>query len=126
MLVSHGRLAVAVWQGHDQNPVDAILAESMVRFGRPQAARQLVGHALGDAEALRTLVASAGSRDVRIRSVTKSHCSPSAKCPERARVAPSHVSTVTWMHVEVRDDAAYARARGWVLPMAAHLLTARA
>ena len=130
VLVSHGRLAVAVWQGHDQNPVDAILAESLVRFGaHGQAAQQHIGHALGDAEALRTLVASAGLRDVRIRSVTKLHRYPSAELfLQRRLVAPElDASTVTRMHAEVRDALRpYAEGEGLVFPMAAHLPTARA
>jgi ubiquinone/menaquinone biosynthesis C-methylase UbiE len=130
VLVPEGRLAVAVWQGHDQNPVDAILAEALVRFGaHGQASRQLVGHALGDAEALRTLVASAGFRDVTICSLTKMHRYPSAELfLQRRLVAPEpDAASVARMHAEVRDALRpYAEGEGLVFPMAAHLLTAQA
>jgi ubiquinone/menaquinone biosynthesis C-methylase UbiE len=130
VLVSGGRLAIAVWQGRDQNPVDAILAEALVRFGaHGQASRQLVAHALGDAETLRTLVASAGLCDVTIRSVTKLHRYPSAELfLQRRLVAPElDAATVARMHAEVRDALRpYAEGEGLVFPMAAHLLTAQA
>ena len=62
---------MAVWQGFDQNPVDAVLAEALARFGvYGQAGPQVLGHALGNAEALRTLVAGAGFRDVTVYSVS--------------------------------------------------------
>ncbi len=128
VLVPKGRLAVAVWQGHDQNPLDAILAEALVRFGaHGQASRQVVGLSLGDAEVLRRLVASAGLRDVTIRSVTELHWYPSAELfLQRRLVAPElDAATVARMHAEVRDALRpYAEGEGLVFPMAAHLLTA--
>jgi ubiquinone/menaquinone biosynthesis C-methylase UbiE len=130
VLVPDGRLVMAVWQDHDQNPVDAILAEALVRFGvRGQAARQLVGHALGDAEALCTLVAGVGFGDVTVRSITKMHRYPSAELfLQRRLIAPElDAETVARMHAEVRDALRpYAEGEGLVFPMAAHLLTAQA
>ncbi len=129
VLVPKGRLAVAVWQGHDQNPVDAILAGALVRFGaHGQASRQLVGHALGDAEALRTLVARAGLLYVTIRSVTKLHRYPSTELFLQRRLAAPELdaATVAQMHAEVRDALRPSAEReGLVFPMAAHLLTAQ-
>ena len=128
VLVPDGHLAIAVWQGHNQNPVDAVLTEALVRFGaQGQAARQVVGHALGDAEALQELVIGAGFRDVTIRSLTKLHQYPSAELfLQRRLVAPElDAATVARMHAEVRDALRpYAEDEGLLFPMAAHLLTA--
>ena len=128
VLVPEGRLAVAVWQGIDQNPVDAVLAEALVRFGaRGQATRQVVGHALGDAEALRALVAGAGYRDVTIRSVSKVQRFPAIDLfLQRRFVAPElDAATAARMHEEVRAALEpYAEGEGLVFPMAANLLMA--
>lgn len=129
VLVPRGRLVLAVWQGLEQNPVDAVLAAALVRFGaRGQATRQMVSHDLGDAAALRTLVAGAGFQDVTIRSLTKMHRYPSADLFLQRRLAAPELdaATVARMHAEVHPALRpYVEGEHLVFPTAAHLLTAR-
>ena len=68
VLVSGGRLALAVWCAIESSAGHHALAEGLAKHVSPEAAALMHGaFCLGDADTIRLLLAEAGFRDVRIR-----------------------------------------------------------
>lgn len=77
VLMAGGRLAVSVWGGADENPIDAGLGAVLVRHvGETAAVRQAVLHALADPNDLRLLLLASGFGSVAVDSVTFEHRVP--------------------------------------------------
>src|SRR5919201_2858935 len=89
VLVPTGRLALSTWREITRSPGFAALAEALARHV-PAAVATIRGpFALGDADALRALVAGAGFRDVVIRPLARTLRFPSAEEFVRRYVAGS-------------------------------------
>jgi ubiquinone/menaquinone biosynthesis C-methylase UbiE len=79
VLAPGGRLALSVWRSREHQPAWLRLAEALDRHVDPEVGDVMrAPFAFGDPEALRTLVATAGFRDVALRIVIESVRFPSA------------------------------------------------
>jgi SAM-dependent methyltransferase len=128
-----GRLALSVWLPIAHNPGFAILAAALDRHCSP---RLLDGpFSLGDAAALRTLLAGAGFRDVTVSVATKLARFPSAMAFVEGYLAASFLAGPV-AEADARARAAlvadactglepYLDAAGLAFPMESHLATAR-
>ena len=91
VLKSDGRLALSVWRSLPHNPWERILADALERHVSPEAgAGMRISPSFGDAEALRTLITTAGFREVRIHIVilTMRHPSPAEFIPGQLAALP--------------------------------------
>jgi SAM-dependent methyltransferase len=70
VLVKGGRLAMSVWRPVELAPGFRVLREALARHVGPDKAA-LPPFSLGDAEAIRSMVAGAGFREIRIRAEVK-------------------------------------------------------
>jgi SAM-dependent methyltransferase len=79
VLAPGGRLVLSVWRGIEHSPGFAVLAEALSHHIGPEAGGLMTAgpFGLGDAEALRALVAGAGFVDVAIRPAQKTLRFPS-------------------------------------------------
>ncbi len=68
VLAPAGGLALAVWRGVEHQPFYAALTEALERYVSPETAASLrAAFTLAQADELRTLVAGAGFRNIRVR-----------------------------------------------------------
>jgi protein-L-isoaspartate O-methyltransferase len=136
VLVPGGRLALNVWRTIEHNPVALAMAQALGHYVSPEAETFRHGpFALGDGEALRTLVVGAGFGEVLIRPVVKVLRFPSAEAFVQQYIAG--VAPLAQMVAQVAEQAradllrevcaavqAYVDADGLAMPKASHLVTA--
>lgn len=103
VLVSGGRLGLMVWRGIEHSPGFGVLAGALARHVSAEAAGIMrAPFGLGEAEALRALVAAAGFRDITIRPVAGT-----VRFPSAARFVQDYVagSPLAGHVVKVSDEA---------------------
>ena len=134
VLVSGGRLAMAVWRSIEHTPGFRVLEEALARrIGAAQAA--LPPFSLGDAAAIRAFVTRAGFREVRVRADVKLSRWQSAEHMVRSVVggAPTMLGALAEQGAGVLDaivaevaDATrgYLDDEGWATPQATNIITA--
>ncbi len=84
VLAHDGRLAVSVWSRIEGSPRMAALAEALERHAGPEAANnRRAPFALGDPAQLHDLLAGAGFREVRVRTLAETARFPSPRPPCR-------------------------------------------
>jgi ubiquinone/menaquinone biosynthesis C-methylase UbiE len=128
VLAPGGKVAISVWQGLDQNPVDQILVEAVKRHAGPAAILSTaVAHSLGDADDLRDLVASAGWREVTVSSLEKQHRSLSPDSMVARALTPAmDEATRSAIRTDVLTALEPFRSGDEIVfPMRAHIVTAR-
>ena len=135
VLVPGGRLGLSVWQSLPANPGATALATAVERHLGPEAAAlRRAPYALGEAEALHTLLRAAGFRAIRIDAAVRTVRFPSIEIfvfgtllAGAAYVGSIPVSEATRVailedtHMTLQD---YVDADGVAFPMAAHLAIA--
>jgi ubiquinone/menaquinone biosynthesis C-methylase UbiE len=135
VLVPGGRFAVAVWCDIESSPGHHALTRGLERHVGPEAAGLMSGaFRFGDAQALQTLLETAGFRDVRVRREKRVARFPSPQLFVRWVVVGSVLGRTG---VQVRDESLAALIRevdgalqpyvgsdGLAFPMEAHLAVA--
>ena len=136
VLVSGGRLGLAVWRSTARAPGWEALERALARHVGEAAAR-LPPFSLGDADELRRLVEGAGFRNVVIRAESKPSrfASPEAFVHQAAAGAPTMLGTLSAVSDTARqallDEViealrSYTGSDGLAFPQATHLLYAEA
>ncbi len=137
VLTPSGRLALGVWRGLDRQPFYAALTEALERYVSPEAAASLrAAFTLAHADELRSLLAGAGFRDIRVRIRARLTRYPSlaeyvlgylSGTPMAGAVAAldevSRAAMVEHVCSSLRD---YVDDDGMAAPWEAHLVSARA
>lgn len=134
VLVGGGRLAASVWSSIEGSPGTAALVSALERHvGLEAANNRRAPFALGDADELRGLLAEAGFRDVRVRTLVETARFPSPEALVEAQLAATPLSTLGPLTDEarrtvVRDvrDALrpYLHDGDLAVPMEAHVVLA--
>jgi ubiquinone/menaquinone biosynthesis C-methylase UbiE len=108
VLAGGGRLAASVWSRIEGSPGMAALVEALERHvGIEAANNRRAPFALGDADELRGLLAGAGFRDVRVRTLAETARFPSPEALVEAQLAATPLSTLGTL----TDEARWAVAR---------------
>ena len=137
VLIPGGRLALAVWRSNQHHPFFGALADALTRHVSPEAgAGGRAPFALGDATELRTLITGAGFSDVgihieilpmRVTSLEQYVPEQLAATPMAGAVAAAGESARTALLRDISIAVqAYRDDEGWVFPMEAHIMSARA
>jgi ubiquinone/menaquinone biosynthesis C-methylase UbiE len=133
-LVPAGRLALGVWRGLEHHPFYAALTNALQRYVGEEAAASLrAAFTLADADKLRSLVAGAGFRNIRIRIRSRLTRYPSLQeyvlgylsgSPMAGAVAALNDTARTAMVEHVCTSLqAYVDDDGMAAPWEAHLVT---
>jgi ubiquinone/menaquinone biosynthesis C-methylase UbiE len=131
-----GRIALLVWRPIEYSPGFALLAEALAQHVSAEAAAIMrAPFALGEAEALRSLLVEAAFRDVEVRPATEMVRFPSPVDFVRWQVAGSPLAGPVAQASERAREALlehmgaalqpYTGAEGLVFPIEAHLARAR-
>ena len=134
VLVPGGRLVLSVWRSTQHNPAFRALEEALARRIGPAKAA-LPPYSLGDAQLIRSMLTTAGFKDLRIQAIVKLSRWHSAEHFVRSMVAgaPTMLGELAGQGPAALDDlvAEIAQAtsdfvddRGWVSPQTSHLITA--
>jgi len=129
-----GRLTLACWRSIEHTPGYLVLEQALARRIGPEKAA-LPPFSLGDAGAIRGLVAGAGFREIRLRAEAKMLRFRSAEHLVRAVVggAPTMMGALTGQGEGVLDAIIaevteatrhYVDDEGWATPAASHIVTA--
>jgi ubiquinone/menaquinone biosynthesis C-methylase UbiE len=134
VLAPGGRLVLSVWRSVEHAPGFRVLQEALARrIGTEKAA--FTAFSLGDAQAIRSLVMSAGFRSVRVHGDVKLSRWQSAEHMIRSVVggvptvlgalAEHKVGTLDTIVSEVADATrGYVDDEGWATPQASNIITA--
>ncbi len=134
VLVPGGRLVLSVWRSIEHAPGFRVLEEALARrIGAAQAA--LPPFSLGDGQAIRSSVMSAGFREVRVRADVKLSRFQSAEHMVRSVVggaptmlgalAEQGAGVLNTIVAEVADATrSYMDDEGWATPQATNIITA--
>jgi len=131
-----GRIALMVWRPIEYSPGFALLAEALAQHVSAEAATMMrAPFALGEAEALRSLLMEAAFRDVEVRPATEMVRFPSPADFVRWQVAGSPLAGPVAHASEHAREAlldhmsavlqSYTGAEGLVFPIEAHVARAR-
>lgn len=137
VLAPGGRLALSVWRSSSHQPFFFALAEALTRHVSPQAGASVrAASALGEAADLRALLADAGFQEIRIRieilpmriaSLEEYVPGQLEAMPVAGAVAATGERARAGILRDIKTAArAYQDDEGWVFPMEAHVVTARA
>ena len=137
VLVPGGRLALSVWRSLPHNPYVVVLAEAMTRHVSSEAAVSMRAPcALGDIEALRTIMREGGFRDsciriavrlLRMQAVEEFILGQLAATPLAGAIAALAASTREALLSDISEALrAYRDDEGVAVPLEAHVVVAQA
>lgn len=134
VLAPGGRLAASVWSRIEGSPGMAALVSALERHvGLEAANNRRAPFALGDADELRGLLAGAGFRDVRVRTLVEAARFTSPEALVEAQLAATPLSTLGTLTDETRQAVArdvraalrpYLHDGDFSVPMEAHVVLA--
>jgi ubiquinone/menaquinone biosynthesis C-methylase UbiE len=134
VLVSGGRLILSVWRSTQHNPAFRALEEALARRIGPAKAA-LPPYSLGDAPLIRSMLTTAGFKDIHIEAVVKLSRWHTAEHFVRSLVAgaPTMLGELAGQGPAVLDGlvaeiteatSGFVDDRGWTSPQTSHLITA--
>ena len=135
VLAAGGRLALSTWRPLEENPLFSSLHQLAVKRFGPHPDRRF---SLGEAEALRALLTTAGFREIRIETVTHDEAMPDARrfvainlgaaAPDLDDMeAPARSAAIAAFQAEAAPRLApFLRGAGIVHPVSANIVLARA